>query len=276
VDKSNNQLTVVKHNSIVEAGYRLSIYENRILLTCISRIDSMGEIGINDTFTVTVDDLVGLNDLSSKSAYRNLKNAVDRLYERSVTVELPNDEVLKMRWVSSIKYIAKAGTVNLKFSQDIIPYISELRREFTQYRLNNVLMFKSNYSIRIYELLVKWGGNEKTVEVDWLKKQFQLEDKYQNIGDLKKRIIDIAMTEINQHSDMIVNYEQIKRGRNVVAFRFVYGLKNHPKQKQKSGFNDRVNGVSKTEIEKQANVGESYQEAAGRINAMKEALVSKK
>jgi len=276
VDKSNNQLTVVKHNSIVEAGYRLSIYENRILLTCISQIDSMGVIGLDDTFTVSVQDLVGLNGLNSKSAYRNLQKAVDRLFERSVTIELPNDEILKMRWVSSIKYISKAGMIELQFSQKIIPYISELRREFTQYRLNNVLMFKSNYSIRIYELLVKWGGNEKTVEVEWLKKQFQLEDKYKAIGNLKAKVLNIAVAEINQHSDMIVNYEQVKRGRNIVAFRFVYGLKSQPKKKQKSGFNDKVNGVSKTEIEKQARKGETYQQVASRIVAMKDALMGKK
>ena len=276
MDKSNNQLTVVKHNSIVEAGYRLSIYENRILLTCISQIDSMGVIGLDDTFTVSVQDLVGLNGLNSKSAYRNLQKAVDRLFERSVTIELPNDEILKMRWVSSIKYISKAGMIELQFSQKIIPYISELRREFTQYRLNNVLMFKSNYSIRIYELLVKWGGNEKTVEVDWLKKQFQIENKYKTIGNLKAKVLNIAVAEINQHSDMIVNYEQVKRGRNIVAFRFVYGLKSQPKKKQKSGFNDKVNGVSKTEIEKQARKGETYQQVASRIVAMKDALMGKK
>jgi len=272
VDNFNDQLTVVKANSIVEAGYRLSIYENRILLTCISRIDSMGVIGLDDTFTVSVQDLVGLNGLDSKSAYRNLLKAVDRLYERSVIIELPNDEILKMRWVSSIKYISKGGMVELQFSQKIIPYISELRREFTQYRLNNVLMFKSNYSIRIYELLVKWGGNEKAVEVEWLKKQFQLEDKYTRISDLKKYVVDIAMTEINKHSDMQASYSQIKRGRNVVAFKFEYGLKNQQTQKTTKGFNNKINGISNTEIEKKARVGESYEAAAGRILALKDAV----
>lgn len=225
MDDSKNKLTVLRRNSIIEAGYRLSVYENRILLICISRLDNIGTIGLDDVFTVSAQDLVELSGLDSKSIYRSLKQAVDRLRERSVTVELPNDEVLKMRWVSSIKYITQAGMIEFQFSKNIIPYISQLRREFTRYRLNDVLRFKSSHSIRIYELLINRGGNERIIEVDWLKKQFQIEDKYKTIGDLKSNVLNIAMTEINQHSDMTASYSQIKRGRKVVAFRFTYEIK---------------------------------------------------
>jgi len=260
---------VVKSNAIIDAGYYLSIYENRILLTCISQINSMGEIGLNDVFTVSAQDLIGLIGLDDKNTYKQLKKAVDRLYERSVTIELPNNEILKVRWVSSIKYIKQAGTVELKFSQDMIPYISQLRREFTQYRLNNVLMFKSNYSIRVYELLVKWSGGSKIVTVEWLKKQFQLEKKYTRIGDLKKYVLDIAVKEINQYSDMNVQYSQIKQGRNVTGLKFEYSLKNPVTKKTKPTFHDKVNGISKSYIEKHARIGESYAQAADRLTRLK-------
>lgn len=269
MDNFKNKLTVVKHNDIVEAGYRLSIYESRILLTCISKINSMGEINNEDTFLVTVEDLTGLANLDTKSAYRNLQQAAKRLYGRSVSVQLSENRTLDTRWVSSVEYIPNSGAVELQFSQKIIPYISQIRRDFTQYRLKNVLMFKSNYSIRIYELLVKWGGNEKTIEVEWLKKRFQLENKYKNIGDLKRKVIDIAMLEINSHSDMWVNYSQIKRGRNVIAFKFEYGLKNPSKHKFTNNFNDAINDISRAEIDKNARVGETYSEAAARLAKLK-------
>jgi len=227
-----NQLTVVKHNAIIDAGYRLSIYESRILLTCISQINSMGEIGLNDSFTVTAQDLKGLVGLDDKNTYKQLEKAADRLLHRLIVVNLPSDVILKTHWVSSVKYIKKSGKVELKFAQDIIPYISQLRREFTKYRLNNILMFKSNYSIRIYELLVKWGGNEKTITVEWLKDKFQLADKYTRIGNLKAKVLDIAVQEINQHSDMRVQYSQIKQGRNVTGFKFQYRLKSEPASKK--------------------------------------------
>lgn len=262
---------MVKHNNIVEAGYRLSINENRVLLTCISQIDSMGVINSDDKFIVTVQDLIDLIGLDTKNTYKQLELAAKRLYSRSVSINLPDNRLLETRWVSSIEYIPNSGSVELQFSQKIIPYISELRREFTQYRLNNILMFKSNYSIRIYELLVKWDGNTKVVEVDWLKKKFQIEDKYKNIGDLKRKVIDIAITEINQHSDMTVAYTQIKRGRNIVAFKFEYSLKKDKKPKKEKTWH----GIPETEVDKLARVGESYPEAGKRIASLKQALGKK-
>ncbi len=269
---NSDKLVVVKHNSIVDAGYKLSIYENRILLICISQINSMGEIGLNDVFTVRAQDLIGLIGLDDKNTYKQLQNAVNRLYERSVTIELPNDERLKVRWVSSIKYIKQEGTVELKFAQDMIPYISQIRREFTQYRLNNILMFTSNYSIRVYELLVKWGGKEKVITVNELKKKFQIQDKYKNIGDFKKRVLDIAIKEINQYSDMNVQYSQVKQGRNVTGLKFEYSLKNSVTKKTKPTFHDKVNGISKSYIEKHARRGESYSQAADRLTKLKNSL----
>jgi len=270
MDSSGENLTVVKNNAIVEAGYRLSVYESRILLTCISKVDSIGEIGVNDTFTVSVEDLAGLTGTKGKSVYEYLECAADKLLSRLITINLQNNETLKTHWVSSVKYIPNAGMVELQFAQKIIPYISQIRREFTQYKLRNILMFKSNYSIRIYELLVKWGGNEQVISIEELKKKFQIEDKYKTIGNLKAKVIDVAMNEINIHSDMRVSYSQIKRGRSVVSIKFEYKLKNKPKQKKE--FNGKVNGVSKTEIEKNARVGESYEAAAGRILALKDAV----
>lgn len=263
MDKSN-KLTVVKHNAIIDGAYRLNIYENRILLVCIGQIDSMADIGPDDKFIVRVQDLIDLVGVDSKSAYCNLEKAANRLYERSVIVDLPDNVVLKTRWISSIKYIKHAGMVELKFAQDMIPYISQLRRDFTKYRLNNVLMFKCNYSIRVYELIVRWSGNEKEIMIDELKKQFQLESKYTRIGDLKKKVLDPAVKEINQYSDMRFSYSQIKRGRNVIGFLFQYGLKNKP-AKERKGFG-KLNGIDRSEIDSKARPGESYQQAAKRLS----------
>jgi len=174
------------------------------------------------------------------------------LYERSVEINLPDNKILKTRWVSSVIYAENEGTVTIRFAQDVIPYISQLSREFTQYNLNNVLLFHSNYSIRFYELFIQWKKGDRTIEVDWIKQQFKLEDKYPRVTDLKKRVIDIAIKEINHHSDLNVEYEQIKRGRNVVAFKFTYALKNAAKTKSLKKPSTRTNvykgGITGDEI----------------------------
>jgi len=269
VDNLNTNLVVVKHNAVIEAGYRLSIYENRILLTCIGQVDSIGTIDLNDSFTVTAQDLIDLVGLDNKNTYKQLQNATKRLMQRVVIIKLPNNETLETHWVSSAKYSPNIGTVSIKFAQDIIPYISELRRNFTKYHLNNVLLFKSNYSIRIYELLVKWGGHEKTISIDWFKQHFQLEDKYARIGNLKQKVIDVAVNERNAHSNMTLSYSQIKRGRTIVAFKFKYALKDTPHKKQTLDYYEKIYGVSNREIKAQARPGESYLDAVDRIRKQK-------
>lgn len=268
-------LVVVKHNHVIEAGYQLSIYESRILLTCIAKIDSMKPLTSDDRFELSVNDIADLVTLDDKNAYQALKLAVDKLAERWVYIDNPtkNVKLLKTRWVSGVRYVNQEGVIQLTFATDILPYLSQLSREFTKYRLENVLKFKSIYSIRIYELLCKWGGSEKVLTVEWIRKYFQLEDKYQNIGDLKKRVLTTALDEINQHSDMWVKYEQVKRGRSVVGFKFLYGLKDEPKKKKAvSNSGDSIHGIPKKVIDKLANRGESYEDAALRIAELRKIL----
>lgn len=251
-----DNLVVVKHNKIVEAGYRLSIYESRILLCCIAQINSMGEINAEDVFTINAKELMGLTGVDSTSCYRHLKTAAESLYERSAIIELGKGDYLKTRWVSAVWFRENDSTIEVQFAQKMLPYISQIRRDFTQYRLENILKFTSSWSIRFYELIVKWEGKEKFVDLKWLKTRFQLEDKYDRVCDLRRRVLDVAVKEINEHSDMKVSYTQEKRGRRVIGFTFKYS----PKDRRK------LDRVPRAEIEKQARPGESYDDVRQRLH----------
>ena len=82
-------------------------------------------------------------------------------------------------------------------------------------------------------------------------------------------MIDVAIKEINQYSDINVQYSQIKQGRNITGFKFEYSLKNPVANKTKPTFQDKVNGISKSYIEKHARIGESYSQAADRLTKLK-------
>ena len=253
----SDEIIVVKHNALIEAGYKLSIYETRILLICIGKLDSMGKLSTSDSFEISAKQLIDLPNKKGKGngAYDNLRISVDRLLERIVVINLPNDEVLKTHWVSSEKNKKNEGVVSIRFAHEVIPFISQLSRDFTKYELANVMMFKSSYSIRFYELFKKSRGTSRLIEIDWIKRQFQLEDKYKQIGNLKMKVIDPALKEINLHSDLKVSYEQVKRGRSVVAFDFKYRLKRgaKPKQNKPHSYNKTSSGLSVSEIEAYAN-----------------------
>ena len=286
------QLTVVKSNKVVEASYSLSLGEQRVLLACIAQIDSKLGLNENLAFEVTaagVADLVGLDDIST--AYRDLKRAADKLFERSVLIDDPDPEnpqitQRKTRWISSIDYIPGAGKLVLSFSVGIIPYLSQLSREFTQYKLKHVARFESVYSIRLYELLVQWSSaGEREIEVEWLKKQYQLGDKYERMTDLKKRVIDPAVAEINEHSNLWVKYGQRKSGKQITHFQFQFGMKDTPKVLDRKTITDEdikrearpgetkaavVARLSGTSLSEFAKAGESFDQVAARKKKLAE------
>jgi plasmid replication initiation protein len=202
----------------------MGVFEQRILLTCISRIDSTKSIDENRTFTVFVDDIVDLVDVRRDAAYQHLKDACERLAINRTTIELV-DKTIKINWMSMVSYVEKKGMVELRFTQEIVPFLTQIKNNFTQYKLENVLKFKSSYSYRLYELINRWGGKEYVVPVLWLRERLLLTDKYERMVNFKVNVIDVAVNEINKHSNMSVSYEQIKRGREIVAFRFIYSRK---------------------------------------------------
>lgn len=271
----------------------LTLAEQRVLLACIAQIDSKAELTENYRFEITasgVADLAGLENLSN--AYRDLKKAAEKLYERSVIIDDPDPDnpqiaTRKTRWISTIDYVPGEGKLVLSFSTGIIPYLSQLSREFTKYKLMHVARFESVYSIRLYELLVQWSSaGEREIEVEWLKKQFQVEDKYDRLGNLKKRVIDPAVAEINEHSNIWVRYGQRKSGRVVTHFQFQFGLKDKPAALERKRITEeeinrqarpgetraaviaRLAGTSLSEI---AKPGESFDQALERKKALAEA-----
>ncbi len=259
------QLTVVKSNKVVEASYMLTLAEQRVLLACIAQIDSKAVLTENYRFEITasgVADLAGLENLTN--AYRDLKKAAEKLYERSVIIEDPdpdNPQITqrKTRWISSIDYVPGEGKLVLSFSVGIIPYLSQLSREFTKYKLKHVARFESVYSIRLYELLVQWSSaGEREIEVEWLKRQFQVAEKYDRVVDLKKRVIDPAVEEINQHSNLWVKYGQRKSGRQITHFQFQFGLKDKPQVLERKQ-------ITEEDINRQARPGETRAAVIARL-----------
>jgi plasmid replication initiation protein len=265
MDNNPAYLTVVKSNKVVEASYMLSLAEQRVLLACIAQIDSTAALTEEYRFEVTasgVADLAGLENISN--TYRDLKKASEKLYERSVIIDDPDPDNPKItqrktRWISSIDYVPGEGKVVLRFAFDIIPYLSQLSREFTKYKLKHVTKFESVYSIRLYELLVQWiSSGEREIEVEWLKNQFQVGEKYSRLVNLKKRVIDPAVEEINKHSNLWVKYGQRKSGRTITHFQFQFGLKDKPQPLERKQ-------LTEEEINRQAKPGETKAAVIARL-----------
>lgn len=283
----DKNLTVCKANTVIEAGYRLSLNEQRVVLACIGQVNSIEELLKTDEFELNAKEFSRLFDISEDRAYSELKEIAKNLYQRSLTIYNPDPrrpklKKLETRWISSIGYMPDEGKIVLTFAEKILPYLSGLKGNFTKYELKHIGNMNSIYAIRLYELLMQWKSTGKReIEIEWLKKQFELDDSYNRLDNFKRRVIEPAVKDINTHSNFTVAWEQRKTGRSVTHLIFTFAEKQlEPAKETKSAKpkakGKMINGVIQSEIERLARPGESYEAAAERIKKEKAAEVKNK
>ena len=269
---------IVKSNQVIEASYQLSAVEQRIVLAAISRIPKSQPITDDELYPVSVNELQLLG-VHEKTAYRDLKEGINRLYERSINISI-DVKSIKMRWVQEIQFLDSQSIIGIRFSKPILPFISNLSREFTKYALSDIAGINSGYGIRIYELLVQYRQiGKREISVESLRSMLELGKKYPLFADFKKRVIDTAVDQINECSPLSVSYEQKKTGRKVTHILFSFKEKsksiNHQNEQDKiykltdAQINMFGNQLSRLhELSHLASQGESYDVLASRIKEM--------
>jgi plasmid replication initiation protein len=233
--KKQENALVVKSNRLVEASYRLDIAEQRLILMAIHEARETG-LGVtsNNFLTIRADEYAAMFGLDQKSTYKQLKTAVETLYQRSVRLhdihpESGKERITDVRWVSSAAYVEGAGLVQLKFGDDVVPFITVLEREFTSYKIKSVAQMTSTYAIRLYELLIQWKDvGKRNVDLDELKNMLGVSKEYPALFNFKARVLDVAVAQVTEFSDLDVRYENVKFGRKVTGFMFFFAAKQEP------------------------------------------------
>jgi plasmid replication initiation protein len=274
---------VYKSNALVEAAYRLSVQEQRILLACISQVRRDESVTDEVLYSVRAADLAKLSGTAVEAAYSELKAAALRLKRREVRLtQEPNGKGKKPKvmitgWVQTIFYVEGEGRVELRFSKDMLPYLTELTRQFTKYALADVAKMDSAYGIRLYELLMQWDSQgQREIEIEQLREWLQLEGRYPSIKDFKKWVLEPAVAQINEHSPLQVAWAQRKTGRRVSHLLFTFSPKKPIKPPRQSSAKPAAprkrSGLSDTEIAAQALPGESWEAARARLRQIEVGL----
>ena len=214
-----NSDLIVKSNYIVEASYKLSLGEQRVIYVLTSLISS------DDTefrpYKISVKEFTDILGSKSKDMYSQVPKYVDELRDKDLTI-VKEKSVLKTKWLSSAEYFINDGYVELCFDPKLKPYLLMLKERFTKLSLSQMVSFKSQYSGRIYELLkqyIKIG--ERTFIIENLKGLLGIEyGEYRLYADFKRKIILKSQKEINEKSDIKFEFEEIKTGRKVTSLKF--------------------------------------------------------
>lgn len=225
--KGKRMNQVVKDNALINASYSLELVEQRIVLQAIIKArETEKGFDTKTPLSIHASEYEKQYNVTKDAAYKALKDAVLSLFERQFTFTELQDEklkVVKSRWVSQIAYVDKSAEVQIIFSPAVASMCSRLERHFTSYDLDQIAGLSSKYAVRLYELVIAWQSTAKTPVFqlnDFRNKLGLHESEYSTMSNFKKFVLDLAVDQINEHTDIKLTYDQHKTGRTISGFSF--------------------------------------------------------
>jgi plasmid replication initiation protein len=228
---------VSKHNRLIQKSrYEMSLAEQRAVAYICSLIkpaepspeERKKAYQLNYEFDILeYAKLCGLKSVGGM-LYKETRTVLKRLILKIIELELPNGNEVMLAWLVTVVIDKQSGKVNIRLNEDLAPLLFDLQRDFTAYELLNILAMKSQYSIRVYELMQSHAYQKLvTYELDKLKKMLMVDEMkgYKNFNDFRKRILEPAIAEINEYANLNVTYEPITKGRKVVKIKFLISKK---------------------------------------------------
>jgi plasmid replication initiation protein len=213
---------VAKANDLIRARHNFSTIEQRIFVAMVAQLDrnadsfSMQEVPIRKIASET----------SASDLYRRVDTITDRLLDQVLEIRKHDekgneDGFVKYNAFSRCQYDRGSGVIEAKFTEDMRPFLLQLKEKFTLYLITVFLRLRSKYSTQIYELLkMRQGLRRHRMTVEDFRHSLALEDKYAQFSSLKKRVIEQARTELKEKADIYFTYDVIRDGNSPVAIEF--------------------------------------------------------
>jgi plasmid replication initiation protein len=238
----------------------------QIFLHLVSKIGGVDECGkylqpehLQREHILTAKEFSEVFNANVDNSYKVLRKAVDKLMKTDIKIEKPEDKgVIRINVCSKAEYNKNEGRISIKFTDDIMPYLAQVRKKFVLYNLKEIANFSSLYTTRLYELIQEFQETGWVLKsVDQLRQIFAVGDKLSLYADLKKKTFNHACQEINNNYDMNLRFEEIKEGRKVVAVKFFFKKTLvHKVTNQKTGIEKNVYVKPKARIKKKQSIPE--------------------
>ena len=212
-------LIVTQANELIESRYNLTLGEQRLIFTMIARIQPDDEDF--KPYRISLNELAEFLGIDKNHIYADCKKITKKLLGKVVEIQ-ETGRLLQTHWVSSADYVNGTGVVNLTFDPLLKPYLLQLKGNFTSSKLEMLLSFKSQYTMRMYTLLkqyerLKW----REIDLQQLRDTLGIgKDQYKRYNDFKKDILESTQKELEAKADLTFEFDEIKYGRRVGAIRF--------------------------------------------------------
>jgi plasmid replication initiation protein len=227
---NTDKFVVVQSNDLIEALYSPALTARahkvaRLIFSLISPEDKDLKL-----YSITIEALkryLGYkNDVTWGRFNDDLRDIADRLNKEPIVIKSA-DNILTAYMIAGYVVDYKKGVVTFEIPLLLKPFLLELKKNFTIYPLLYIPKLKSSYSIRLYELLYQYKTiGHRTFELEDLQKKVGSE--YELYGDFKRKVLGIAQRDLEEHTDIRFEYDEIKSVRKVSSIKFSI-LNNQPK-----------------------------------------------
>ena len=217
---------VVKGNDLIQRNrFELSLMEQKTVAYICSMIKPI-DSGFQSEYEFKIRDYCKICDIDYDNGanYAYVKETLKKLRDRSMWMTLEDGSETVVGWLDRVTTNKKSGLAHIRIDDRLIPYLFDLKQQFTQYQLYNILGMKSAFSVRIYELMKSYSFRHTIMfEIEELKRLLMVEDvkSYVNYKDFRVKVLEKAQTEINELTDINIEFEPIKTGRKVTSIKFI-------------------------------------------------------
>ncbi len=261
---SNNGIKLIKKsNELIEARYKFDIWETRIFSSVLSQIGREDED--LRVYRIYLRDIIKDFGINNGNAYDLLRDAANSLMNKKFFLDYEGEGAERKKVyhiIRSVDYMTRLidegkrnlnEYVDVSVDPDMKPFLLQLKEQFTTYDVRNIIKFKSSYTVRIYELLKQRADfGRRKMDVDYLRKVFDLTDEYPLFANFYQKVIEPAYRDINEYTDLfITSIEKIKESKKVKTLEFhFYQKTDHVfEKKRKSNKPAELSLFSTPEIE---------------------------
>ena len=231
IEQAREQL-VIKDNRLLQTvtkrKYELKAQEQKALGFLLSKIkpeDQYRKPPFIYEFDITEFCKVCGIDADNGKNFINVKQTLENLSSNGFWLKKMTKEGKKsslyFQWIVTPE-IMEGGKIAIEIPSKVFPYLAGLSEKFMQYELWQILALKSTYSIALYEFLKSYAyKKEVTVSLEELRGYLGLdENKYRDFKNFKQKILNVAKNEINELTDLEIEWQGIRHGRFYTQIKF--------------------------------------------------------
>ncbi|HCT8112729.1 TPA: RepB family plasmid replication initiator protein [Enterococcus faecalis] len=233
---------VVEHNDLISSVAKMDKVPLKIFELAVSCIDTDNPPE-NNIIYLSKEELFNFFKVSDNDKHSRFKEAIEKMQKQAYfEVREQTGTGFEFESIVPIPYIKwndYNDEVTIRFDVAIMPYLIDLKKNFTQYALSDVMELNSKYSIIIYKWLCmyynqyehynsKGGRRTKQLEeycnpsisMKELRALTDTENEYHRINNFEAWVLKKPLAEINEHTHFNVSYEKIKKGRSIDSIQF--------------------------------------------------------